>query len=294
MARTAPVFFCPATPSAASRVTGDDFVTAGLLAQGPGGGILPTVNPPTVAETAMPPASVLVVDDEPDVVDLIRYGLSRAGHEVFSAADGQSALRLARERRPDLIVLDLMLPQMSGQEVCRELKADASTADISVLMLTARGLPAERVAGLELGADDYVTKPFSPRELVLRVGAILRRVREAAARRGRETSLEVDGFRVDKGAFEVLLDGRRLELTTTEFKLLCLLIERRGRTQSRETLLYEVWGYTGNIDTRTVDTHIRRLREKLGLAHAGRIETLRGEGYRFTAAPVVAADAAGV
>lgn len=255
---------------------------------------MPAVNPraAVAAETILPPAAVLVVDDEPDVVDLVRYGLTRAGHEVFSAADGQSALRLARERRPDLIVLDLMLPQMSGQEVCRELKADPATADIPVLMLTARGLPAERVAGLELGADDYVTKPFSPRELVLRVNTIVRRAREAAALRGRETSLEVDGFRVDKGAFEILLDGRRLELTTTEFKLLCLLLERRGRTQSRETLLFDVWGYTGNIDTRTVDTHIRRLREKLGPAHAPRIETLRGEGYRFTATPVVMTDAA--
>lgn len=248
------------------------------------------MTPPRAAtEIDHPPAAVLVVDDEPDVVDLVRYGLSRAGHEVFSAADGPTALRLARERRPDVIVLDLMLPQMSGQEVCRELKAGADTAGIPVLMLTARGLPAERVAGLELGADDYVTKPFSPRELVLRVGAILRRAREVAVLRGRESLLEVDGFRVDKGAFEIRLDGRRLELTTTEFKLLCLLIERRGRTQTRETLLYDVWGYTGNIDTRTVDTHVRRLREKLSPAHASRIETLRGEGYRFTAAPVAAA-----
>lgn len=238
--------------------------------------------PPT---PTAPPATVLVVDDEPDVVDLVRYGLGRAGHEILVAADGRSALRIARERRPDLIVLDLMLPQLSGQEVCRELKADPETANIPVLMLTAHGLPGERVAGLELGADDYVSKPFSPRELVLRVGAILRRAQGAAEQRGRDAVLTVDSFRVDKGRFELTVDGQRLDLTTTEFKLLCLLIERRGRTLSRDTLLLDVWGYTNAIDTRTVDTHVRRLREKLGPAHAGRIETLRGEGYRFTAHP---------
>ncbi|MBV9656683.1 MAG: response regulator transcription factor [Verrucomicrobia bacterium] len=226
-------------------------------------------------------ARVLLVDDEPDVADLVRYRLQGAGHEVMVASDGLTALRLARERRPDLLVLDLMLPQMSGQEVCRQLKSDPETASIPIIMLTARGQPAERIAGLEIGADDYVTKPFSPRELLLRVGAVLRRVRagEGSGAR-REAALEVGEFQIDKGAFEVRLAGRRLELTTTEFKLLCLLIERRGQTQSRERLLSDVWGYENAIDTRTVDTHVRRLREKLG-PHAASIETSRGAGYRF-------------
>ena len=221
--------------------------------------------------------TVLIVDDESDVVDLVRYKLRTAGFTVLEANDGLQALALAREHRPDAVVLDLMLPQMTGEEVCRQLKGDPDTAPIPVLMLTAKGQPAERIAGLEIGADDYITKPFSPRELVLRVEAVLRRVRGAEKRREQEA---FDGFVIDRGSFEISLHGRKLELTTTEFKLLCLLLERRGRTQSRETLLFDVWGYTNAMDTRTVDTHIRRLREKLG-SQASRIETLRGEGYRF-------------
>ncbi len=228
------------------------------------------------------PSTVLIVDDEADVVDLVRYKLHGAGFEVLTAGDGLAALQQAREHRPDLIVLDLMLPHMNGEEVCRQLKTEPDTAAIPVLMLTAKGQPAERIAGLEIGADDYMTKPFSPRELVLRVEAVLRRVRGAERRNDR---LTIGEFVIDRGNFEIILDGQKLDLTTTEFKLLCLLLERRGRVQSRDGLLQEVWGYTGSIDTRTVDTHIRRLREKLG-PHAGRIETLRGEGYRFTTAPV--------
>ena len=223
-------------------------------------------------------STVLVVDDESDVVDLIRYKLRGAGFNVLEANDGLTALQAARDQRPDLIVLDLMLPEMPGEEVCRRLKADADTTAIPVLMLTAKGQPAERIAGLEIGADDYLMKPFSPRELVLRVEAVLRRVR-GAEKRGDQ--VKIDGFVIDRGTFEITLDGRKLDLTTTEFKLLGLLLERRGRVQSRESLLTEVWGYTGTVDTRTVDTHIRRLREKLG-TRASRIETLRGEGYRFT------------
>ena len=232
---------------------------------------------PAAAATA---ARVLVVDDEPDVIDLVRHRLQGAGHSVLVASDGLSALRLAGEERPDLIVLDLMLPQMSGQEVCRQLKRNPETAAIPVVMLTARGEPLDRVAGLEIGADDYVTKPFSPRELLLRVEAVLRRVRAGGAQR--DAIVECGEFRIDKGNFQITLSGRRLELTTTEFKLLCLLIERRGKPQSRERLLHDVWNYENAMDTRTVDTHVRRLREKLG-SHAGMIETLRGEGYRFTA-----------
>ena len=230
------------------------------------------------------PSTVLIVDDETDVVDLVRYKLHGAGFGVLTANDGLEALRQAREHRPDLIVLDLMLPHMNGEEVCRQLKAEPDTAGIPVLMLTAKGQPAERIAGLEIGADDYMTKPFSPRELVLRVEAVLRRVQGAERR---QDQVAIGEFVIDRGNFEINLEGRKLELTTTEFKLLCLLLERRGRPQSRDTLLREVWGYNGSVDTRTVDTHIRRLREKLG-PHSGRIETLRGEGYRFTTGPMAA------
>ena len=233
--------------------------------------------------SAAQPAVILIVDDEPDVVDLVRYRLRGAGHTVLVAEDGLQALRTAREQRPDLIVLDLMLPEMSGEEVCRQLRADRETAAIPIPMRTAKGEGADRIAGLEIGADDYVGKPFSPRELILRVEALLRRVRAVEERR--ETVVEVDDFRINKGDFEITLEGRKLDLTTTEFKLLCLLIERRGKVLSREALLQDVWNYTAAIDTRTVDTHVRRLREKLGPGHAPRIETVRGEGYRFTTTP---------
>ena len=168
---------------------------------------------------------------------------------------------------------------MNGHEVCRALKGDPNTEMIPVVMLTARGEPDERVKGLELGADDYVTKPFSPRELVLRLQALLKRHRVVP----RSEVLEIDGIYLDKTTFEARRDGKKSELTTTEFKLLSLMLERRGRTLSRETLLSDVWGYqTTSIDTRTVDTHMRRLREKLG-KYSSRLETVRGEGYRFNA-----------
>lgn len=224
--------------------------------------------------------TVLIVEDESDVVDLLRYNLAKAGLSVLIAADGLTGLEMARQNRPDLIILDLMLPGMDGHSICKALKMDPHTEAIPILMLTAKSQPEERVKGLEIGADDYVTKPFSPRELVLRVQALLRRLRTST----RNDVLELDGFLLDKGAFEVRLDGQRLELTTTEFKLLALMIERRGRTQSREILLSDVWGYQNAIDTRTVDTHMRRLREKLG-QHASRLETVRGEGYRFNVTP---------
>lgn len=220
--------------------------------------------------------TVLVVEDESDVVDLLRYNLSRAGFGVMIANDGVEGLEMARKNRPDIIVLDLMLPRMDGLAVCKALKREAETEQMPIVMLTAKSEPNERVNGLELGADDYVTKPFSPRELVLRVQALLRRLRSS----NRNDIVTVDAFEVDKNAFEIRLDGKRLDLTTTEFKLLALLIDRRGRIQSRESLLFDVWGYQNAIDTRTVDTHMRRLREKLG-DHAARLETVRGEGYRF-------------
>lgn len=222
--------------------------------------------------------TILVVEDESDVVDLLRYNLTKAGFSVLIANDGLKGLEMARKNRPDVIVLDLMLPGMTGQAVCKALRKDPDTESLPIIMLTAKGEPGERVQGLELGADDYVTKPFSTKELVLRVKAVLRRSRANAG----SESIEVDQFHVNKAAFEIRLEGQRLDLTTTEFKLLTLMIERRGRIQSRETLLYDVWGYQNAIDTRTVDTHMRRLREKLG-AHSSRLQTIRGEGYRFNA-----------
>ena len=222
--------------------------------------------------------TVLLVEDETDVVDLLRYNLSKAGFSVLVAYDGLAGLRMARESRPEILVLDLMLPGMDGHAVCKALKNDPETELLPIVMLTARGEASERIHGLEIGADDYVTKPFSPRELVLRIQALLRRSRSRVP----SEVLEVGNFHLDKGKFDIRLEGRRLDLTGTEFKLLAVLIERRGRTQSRETLLYDVWGYQNPIDTRTVDTHIRRLREKLG-KHSAKLETVRGEGYRFNA-----------
>ncbi len=222
--------------------------------------------------------SVLIVEDEQDVVDLLRYNLNRAGFDVLIATNGVQGLEMARSERPDVIILDLMLPQMTGEKVCKSLKDDTNTAGIPIIMLTAKGQPKERVTGFELGADDYVSKPFSPKELLLRIQALLRRIRTAA----KADVVEIGPFQVDKGAFEIRMGGVRLDLTTTEFKLLTLLIERRGRTQSRETLLFDVWGYQNAIDTRTVDTHMRRLREKLG-DFSPLLETIRGEGYRFSA-----------
>jgi len=222
--------------------------------------------------------TVLVVEDEADVVDLLRYNLTRAGFEVSIACAGDEGLEMARSQRPDIIILDLMLPGLNGHEVCRALKSDPNTEAIPVVMLTAKGEPHERVKGLELGADDYVTKPFSPRELVLRVKALLRRLRTSP----RSEVVEVEGLYINKTSFEAKIDGKRMDLTTTEFKLLCLMLERRGKTLTREDLLSDVWGYQSSIDTRTVDTHMRRLREKLG-KYSARLETIRGEGYRFSA-----------
>jgi DNA-binding response OmpR family regulator len=221
---------------------------------------------------------ILVVDDEPDVVDLVRYHLHRASFEVLTAATGPIALEIARQQRPDAIILDIMLPEMPGTEVLQALRADNSTSRIPILMLTAKADPAERIAGLELGVDDYITKPFSPHELVLRVRNLLRRLREVVT----GTVLIVDDFRLDKNHFEISYRGKRLDLTTTEFKLLVAMVEKRGRILSRDVLLQEVWGYENAIDTRTVDTHVRRLRDKLGPA-AERIVTIRGEGYLFLA-----------
>lgn len=221
---------------------------------------------------------VLVIEDEDDVLDLVRLNLTRAGFRVRIERNGLSGLQAARREPPDVIVLDLMMPEMSGEEVCREIKQDEATADVPVLMLTAKASPEERIAGLELGADDYLTKPFSPRELVLRVEAVLRRTQVP----GKLDIVKLGPFELDRGSFAIRMDGTKLDLTSIEFKLLAMLMENRGRSVERDALLRDVWGYRNFIDTRTVDTHMRRLRTKLG-EHAGWLETVRGEGYRFRA-----------
>jgi len=220
---------------------------------------------------------ILVVDDEVDAVELVTFNLKAAGYEVLSAADGQEALKKARSALPQLIVLDLMLPEVDGLEVCKILRRDPTTRGIPILMLTAKAAEIDRVLGLELGADDYVTKPFSPRELVLRIKRLLRR--EAPAKEPADR-IEIKELVVDIPRHEATVKGKVIDLTATEFKLLLLLAQRRGRVQSRDQLLQDVWEYDTAIDTRTVDTHMRRLREKLGLA-AKYLETVRGVGYRF-------------
>lgn len=221
--------------------------------------------------------TILVADDEEDVLNLVATNLKAAGFDLLKAYDGVTALEKARANRPALIILDLMLPGMTGLEVCRALKEDSRMAEIPVIMLTAKAAETDRIAGLELGADDYITKPFSPRELVLRVKSVLRRAAGAAS----ETKdvIAVGPLEIDRSRHQVRVNQKEVELTATEYKLILLLLERRGRVQSRDTLLNEVWGYESLIDTRTVDTHVRRLREKLGVA-ADCIETVRGFGYR--------------
>lgn len=220
---------------------------------------------------------ILVVDDEPDAVELIEFNLKAAGYEVVRANDGEEALKKARMTLPDLIVLDLMLPEVDGMEVCKILRRDQKTSIIPVVMVTAKAAEIDRVLGLELGADDYVTKPFSPRELVLRVKRLLR-----SGEKGEEKSerIEWKELIVDVPRHQVTVKGKSVELTATEFKLLTVLAQRKGRVQSREQLLHDVWEYDNLIDTRTVDTHMRRLREKLGPA-AKYLDTVRGVGYRF-------------
>jgi len=220
---------------------------------------------------------ILVVDDEPDAVELVEFNLKAAGYEVVSAEDGQEALKKARSLLPQLIVLDLMLPEVDGLEVCKILRRDPATQAIPILMLTAKAAEIDRVLGLELGADDYVTKPFSPRELLLRIKRLLRSAGPAKEPTDR---IEWKELCVDIPRHQATVKGVPIDLTATEFKLLMVLAQRRGRVQSREQLLQDVWDYDNLIDTRTVDTHMRRLREKLGSA-AKYLDTVRGVGYRF-------------
>lgn len=226
-------------------------------------------------------ATILVIEDERDILDIVAYNLGRAGFEVLTAEDGRTGLDLAREHHPDLIVLDLMLPGLDGKEVCRQIRRDDEIQETPILMLTALVDETDRVIGFELGADDYLTKPFSPRELVLRIQAILRRTAETQAATG---VLRFPDLVIDPERHRVEVQGREVTLTATEFRLLHYLAGRAGRAQTREVLLDQVWGYSYEGYARTVDTHMRRLRRKLGPLR-DRIETLRGVGYRFREEP---------
>jgi len=226
-------------------------------------------------------AHLLLIEDEADLQKILEFNLRQAGHEVSSSLRGRQGVQLAKERMPELIVLDLMLPDMAGTEVCKLLKKDAATQAIPILILTAKGEEIDRILGFELGADDYLTKPFSIRELLLRIDAILRRARgENVA----QLPIRFGRLRIEREAHRVFIDEKEVELTAIEFRLLTTLYERRNRVQSRTSLLDHVWGIEADITTRTVDTHVKRLREKMGPA-GEYIETLRGVGYRFAASP---------
>ena len=211
---------------------------------------------------------ILVVDDEPEAVELVEFNLKQAGYAVTTAADGAEALKKARSQTPDLIVLDVMLPEMDGFEICKTLRLDATTAKAAEI---------DRVLGLELGADDYLTKPFSPRELLLRVKKILSRFQTEEKPK---EQLRFGDLLIDLPRHVVSWKNKPIEMTATEFKLLTVLAQRAGRVQSRDQLLRDVWEYDSVIDTRTVDTHMRRLREKIGAA-SKHLDTVRGVGYRF-------------
>lgn len=221
--------------------------------------------------------TILVVEDDEDILQLLTINLEAAGYQAVTATDGYQGLKLAQRNQPSLIVLDIMLPGMDGFEVCKELKRHQETADIPVVMLTARGEEVDRIVGLELGADDYVVKPFSPREFLLRIKAVLKR---AVPEQGERQQWQRNGLAVDLEAHKAIVDGEETQLTATEFKLLAELIKRQGRVQTRDQLLNTVWGYEFEGYARTVDTHVRRLRQKLG-PYAKYIETVRGVGYRF-------------
>jgi two-component system phosphate regulon response regulator PhoB len=221
---------------------------------------------------------ILVVDDEPDITALVAYHLAKAGFRVSTASNGSEALKAAREERPDIVILDLMLPGVSGYDVLAELRKKEETKEVGVILLTARREEVDRIRGLTLGADDYLTKPFSPQELSLRVGGLLRRLASPAVSAG--STLTAGPVSIDRSAHRATVHGEELSLTATEYKLLLTLVERRGRVQSRPQLLEMVWEAQPDIQTRTVDMHVQRLRTKLG--DAGKlIETVRGFGYRF-------------
>ena len=221
---------------------------------------------------------IYIVEDEPDIRETLKYNFSNEGFEVFTAPDGEEALSNIKKVLPDVLILDLMLPGLSGLDVCKSIRADDDIRDMSIIMLTAKGEEIDRVIGFELGADDYVTKPFSVRELILRVKVLLKKQRESLV----ENKLVTFGpIRIDLDAHELKINDKEIILTALEFKLLQHLVKRKGRVQTREQLLGDVWGYSAEVTTRTVDTHIKRLREKLGNT-SDYIQTIRGVGYRFS------------
>ena len=222
--------------------------------------------------------NILIVEDEPDAVELLELHLKNAGYDVTLAEDGEEALRKIHKSIPDLVILDLMIPEINGLEVCKVIRKDPATESIPVVMCTAKASEIDKVLGLELGADDYITKPFSPRELVLRVKNLLKRNNKT--QQTEKNKIRIGNITVDKSSHDVLVGDSIIDLTATEYKLLMLFLDRIGRVQSREVLLRDVWGYQSDIDTRTVDTHVQRLRTKL-LSSSNHIVTVRGFGYKF-------------
>ena len=220
---------------------------------------------------------ILIVEDEPDILNLLAFNLENSGFETIKAVDGYDALEKARKEAPDLVLLDLMLPKLDGFEVCRKIRENPGLKHIPIIMLTAKGEEVDTITGLELGADDYVTKPFSPKELILRIRAILRRVKPT---RQEISEWKAKGLYINFETYEFRIDGEKEELTATEYKLIKELILNQGRPLTREHLLSKVWGYEFDGYARTVDTHIRRLRKKMG-ACADLLETVRGVGYRM-------------
>jgi len=231
-------------------------------------------------------SSVLVVEDEQDVADLLRYNLAKEGYDVVIVGNGADALKRAREIKPELILLDIMVPQLNGWEVCRRLKQDAETRAIPIIMVTGRVEEGDKVLGFEMGADDYVTKPFSPRELVARIRAVVRRGKSAETV-DRKHHLKAGDLEIDRHRFEVTVKGQRVDLTPKEFELLATLVGTPGRVFGREELLDQVWGQDGFVEPRTVDVHVARLRAKFASARVplSGVETVRGVGYRFREPP---------
>jgi two-component system phosphate regulon response regulator PhoB len=226
-------------------------------------------------------AKVLVIEDDPDILEVLDYNLTEKGHKVTLTSKGVDGLRIAKDTKPDVVLLDLMLPDIPGTDVCKAIKSDPSLNNVRVMMLTAKGEEIDRVVGFELGAEDYVVKPFSVRELLLRIQAVVRR---AGIETEAPRTIEFGSLKIDRQAHRVWAAEDEVELTALEFKLLVTLFERKNRVQTRSALLTDVWGIEADITTRTVDTHVKRLREKLGSA-GEYIETVRGVGYRFADAP---------
>lgn len=225
---------------------------------------------------------ILMVDDEKDIVDLVAYNLEKEGYETLKALDGEKALQLVRTKTPDLVVLDLMLPGIQGLEVCKRIRKDPETASIPIIMLTAKGAEIDKIVGLEVGADDYITKPFSVKELLARIKAVLRRS-EARRAAGQSEVFEFKGLHIDFKSYEVTVDGKRVDLSPTEFRLLKFLSRNPGRVYSREQILDRVWGDEAFVEPRTVDVHIRRLRSRIEHDESSPdyIVTVRGAGYKF-------------